>query len=138
MSWPLDTEQHRNGVFRGLLRTVEGGLSEVAAALWSSLPEPKEASVEAIARQCGFDSTGQGVLRDLLYLMISEQARYLQGIRTQLGSYEEPLEAGNGMMIDNRMLNAEHLAARRAEARLMLQEPRVTYSELDEEWMHLP
>lgn len=36
------------------------------------------------------------------------------------------------------MLNAEHLAARRAEARFILQEPRVTYSELDEEWMHLP
>lgn len=36
------------------------------------------------------------------------------------------------------MLNAEHLAARRAEARLMLQQPRVTYRELDEERMHLP
>lgn len=137
MIWPLDTEQSRNGSFRGVLRTVEGSISECAEALWLGLPEPRGAHVEAVARHCGFTSTGQGVLRDLLYLMISEQAQYLRGIRASFGSCSDAKDAGLSMMIDNREITAEYMAARRTEARLMLKEPPVTWDDLDEEWMHL-
>ena len=137
MNWPPDEEQHRNGIFRGLLRTTERSISECADALWSSLPEPKNDSVEAVAQHCSFASTGQGVLRDLLHLMVSEQAQYLQGIRNEWGSYYDAKEPGLAMMIDNREMMAEYLAARRTEARLRLEEPPVTWNDQDEKWMHL-
>lgn len=138
MIQPLDDEQSRNGTFRGLLRTGEGSISECAAALWASLPEPKRDSAETLARHCNFTSHGQAVLRDLLLLMFSEQAQYLQRIRAHFGSYSEAADSGIAMMIDNRVNTAWYLAARRAEARLRLEEPPVIWDQLDEEWMRLP
>jgi hypothetical protein len=69
--------------------------------------------------------------------MISEQAQYLRGIRASFGSCSDAKDAGLSMMIDNREITAEYMAARRTEARLMLKEPPVTWDDLDEEWMHL-
>ena len=139
MSWP-DLEQHRNGVLRGLLRTVERGVSDCAEPLWNSLPDKSDAYLEALARHCGFTSVGKDVVRDLLHLMISEQAQYLRQIHTWLGAIDNARDAGMAMMIDNRELAAEHLAARRAQARLRLEEPLGTCGlEIESEgWMILP
>ena len=135
MSWP-ELEQHRSGVLRGMLRTVERGVSDCAEPLWNSLPEKTDAYLEALAHHCGFTSVGKDVLRDLLHLMISEQAQYLRQIHVWLGTCNDAVDTGMAMKIDNREQAAEHLAARRAQSRLRLEEPQVTY-DLDnepEEW----
>lgn len=122
MNWP-DMEQHRNGVLRGLLRTTESEVSKCAETLWNSLPDKSDAYLKALAHHCGFTSAGKDVLRDLLHLMVSEQAQYLRQIHAGLGTYDDAADSGMAMMIDNRELAAEHLAARRAQARLRLEEP---------------
>jgi len=139
MSWH-DMEQHRNGVLRGLLRTVERGVSDCAEPLWKSLPDPSDAYLENLARHCGFTSVGKDVLRDLLHLMISEQAQYLRQIHAWLGPIDEAPDAGTAMKIDNREMAAEYLAAHRAQARPRLEVPEGTCGlEIEPEgWMILP
>lgn len=137
MSWAMDTVAGRNGAFRNLLRTVEHTLHERATSLWEALPDPKSQSASAIAAHYDFSAAGEGALRELLYLMIAEHAAYLQNIRAEHGGYYEATDSGQAMLIDNREQMAEHLAARRAEARFMLHEPPGTFDDLEETWMHL-
>ena len=121
--WDLATSSGRDGAFRNLLRTVHD-------------------SVDARAREFADGSSGGGdlsdrlgVVTDLLYLMIHEHAVYRHNLRASLGAYEAATDQGQAMMIDNRELMAEHLAAARAEARMMLQPVPHAWPDVDEKWM---
>jgi hypothetical protein len=119
MSWAPDAEKERSGAFRSLLREVETSLTERVSAIWEWLPEPKIEHTNAIAKHCGLTSSGKGVLRDVLYIMVQEHARFRQQILAHHGDFYEA-DPGEEMFIDQQEQAAEYLAAARAEARLML------------------
>lgn len=131
MKFPPSTVQERNGHIRGLLRSFESDVRECAEALWEGLPESRHSDVEAVARHCKFKSSGQEVLVELLRLMAWEQGRYLRRIRNEFGTYSGAGDTGLAMKIDQLELAAEYLAAQRAEARLNLQDPPLTWDGLE-------
>ena len=133
MTWDFDAEQGRSAAFRSLLREVEASLNERVNVIWEWLPEPKVKHAEAIAKHCGFTSSGKGVLRDLLYLMINEHATYRQQIIAQHGDICEAIS--NEMFIDQQEQIAEHLASTRASARLRLESLPNDWRGYKEPWM---
>ena len=127
MSWAFETAKGRDGAFRNLLRAVHGQVEARAKELSEGIGE--------LPLRGGADKVGEIV--DLLYSMIFEHAQYRHNLREQLGDYYAAEDTCEAMMIDNRELIAEHLAAVRAEARLTGQAIPATWPDVDEQWMHI-
>lgn len=129
--------QSLDGALRNLLRGTEFTLAERAQEYWDSLPEPKLERATGIAQRWGLNSTGRGVVRDLLYLMLAEQAEFRRNILRDHGDCYEQREPGMGMFIDHQEQMAEYLASARAIARLALEEPPKDWRGFHQPWMDL-
>lgn len=138
MGWEMSTLQGRDGALRNLLRGRGEGLEARCDEFWAWLPEPKPERALAIARRSGFQSDGPDVVRDVLTLMLKEHDGYRAGIEGCWGTCDAAEDQGEAMMIDNREMMAEHLAARRAEARLNLLVVPRHWEPTSEAWMQLP
>lgn len=138
MGWEMSTLQGRDGALRNLLRGRGEGLEVRCDEFWAWLPEPKPERALAIARRSGFQSAGPDVVRDVLTLMLKEHDGYRAGIEGCWGTCDDAKDQGQAMMIDNREMMAEHLAARRAECRLTVMPVPRHWEPTSEAWMQLP
>lgn len=123
-----NSAQERSGALRGLLRRPSE-LLQTASECWNYLPRPRERYVARVAHYCGFRSRGQAVIVDLFRLMMREHRLYLENIppfvyamfREKYPNIAADDEyPGLDMAMDYREQMAEHLAADRAAARLLL------------------
>jgi len=109
-------------------------LPQIVDECWNHLPAPPERYAAKIAQYCRFRSKGKEVLVELFELMVSEHKAYLMNIP----KYELAEDISTAMAIDFREQMAWHLAANRAEARLLLAPvPKTLNGHAEESWMIL-
>lgn len=137
MGWEMSTLKGRDGALRNLLRGRGAELEARCAEFWAWLPEPKHETALAIARRSGLRSDGPDVVREVLTLMLREHAGYRAAIEGCWGTCNAADDQGEAMMIDNREMMAEHLAARRAECRLTIMPVPRHWEPTSEAWMQL-
>lgn len=141
------THQERSGIFRGLLmRPAE--LSQTVNQCWTDIPDPREQYAARVAEYCGFRSKGRKVFYNLFRLMMSEHKAYLENIPSYVHQMfrnmhpnipEREISKADGfaMAMDVREQMAWHLAANRAEARLLITPIPSTLNGCEEPWMNI-
>lgn len=147
MAWNWITAEGRSGALRNLLFD-EGQLFQRVNECWQALEEPRQIRAKNIALHAGLRAKGKAVFYYIFRRMLREYRQYLEQIDQWAPDYyltvhpdKSPAdlasEARYAMMLDTHQQMAWYLAARRADAVMLLGQVPKTFDGSTYPWMKL-